>query len=111
MIAGFTNEQQTMLSDILDKFNEIEQVVIYGSRAKGNFKIGSDVDLTLKGGKVNHQTLQKLASAIHDSSLPYQFDISLFQSIENNALIEHINRVGIVVYDRLKSFKNEFEEG
>ena len=78
----------------------IESVILYGSRAKGNYKPFSDVDITLKGDELTRHDLNFLKISIDDLLLPYQFDISIFKSLKNSDLIEHINRVGIAIYKK-----------
>ena len=74
--------------------------VLYGSRAKGNFKPGSDIDLTLIGEKLDAKTLGQLDSELDDTLLPYEFDISILSKLTHPELIEHIWRVGVVFYER-----------
>lgn len=71
---------------------------IYGSRAKGNYKNGSDIDLTLKGNHLNLSLLNQIANELDDLMLPYTFDLSIYSHISNEALIEHIDRVGKLFY-------------
>ncbi|MDO8728028.1 MAG: nucleotidyltransferase domain-containing protein [Candidatus Methanoperedens sp.] len=84
---------------ILKKYPGIEQALIFGSRAKGNYRPGSDVDIVLKGN-VNEITTEIGFSLNEDSLLPYKFDVLDYNSISNKNLIDHINRVGIVFYAR-----------
>ncbi len=79
---------------------EIEQAIIYGSRAKGNYKPGSDIDLTLKGPQLTLPILLQLETELDDILLPYKFDLSIYHHIQNAALLEHINRVGEVFYKK-----------
>ena len=79
---------------------EIERAVLYGSRAKGNFKPGSDIDLTLFGTDLTHELLLDLLVELDDLLLPWMIDLSLFASLNHPALQEHINRVGVVFYQR-----------
>lgn len=90
---------------VIDKVNQVlslhprvEQAVIFGSRAKGNFKIGSDIDLALKGVGITLTVINQLSNEIDDLLLPYSFDLISFSEISNSELLEHINRVGIVFY-------------
>jgi len=71
---------------------------LYGSRAKGNYKPGSVIDLTLKGYGLDLKLINKISIALDDLLLPYTFDLSIYDSIDAPALIEHIRRVGIVFY-------------
>ncbi|MDE6070687.1 MAG: nucleotidyltransferase domain-containing protein, partial [Alistipes sp.] len=72
--------------------------VLYGSRAKGDFRPFSDVDLVLVGEKLNRADLRRIILALDDSPLPYRFDVSIFHDLSNPDLIAHIERVGIVLY-------------
>jgi len=77
----------------------IDEVVIYGSRAKGNYREGSDIDITLKG-EVTKEDLNKLWHKLDDSFIPYKFDISIYKDLKSQSLIEHIERVGKTFYKR-----------
>ncbi|GFO57542.1 hypothetical protein GMSM_45490 [Geomonas sp. Red276] len=79
---------------------EIKRAILYGSRAKGNYKPGSDIDLTLVTvGELPKGFLQDVCLALDDLDLPYSFDISLLHRIENPNLIGHIQRVGVEFYN------------
>lgn len=80
---------------LLSVYSEITDVLLFGSRAKGTYKPGSDIDLCLKGSGIDEQQLLKLRTALDDLNLPWQIDLIHYEAISNEALIEHINRVGI----------------
>ena len=83
------------------KLNErIDKVVLFGSRAKGNFDPGSDIDLTLKGRNLSLDDILEEKGRIAKLSLPYKIDIVLYDRITEKALLEHIERVGIALFDR-----------
>lgn len=84
---------------IFDDCLSIDEVVIYGSRAKGNYREGSDIDITLKGD-ITKEDLNKLWHRLDDSFIPYKFDISIFKDLKSESLIEHIQRVGKTFYKR-----------
>ena len=88
------------LKNIFSLYSEIEEVILYGSRAKGNYKNGSDVDLTFTGDELNQNNLNTISLKIDDLYLPYTFDLSLYKSIKNSELLEHISRVGIKIYSK-----------
>jgi len=90
------------INSVFEEFPQIDEVFIYGSRAKGNYKPGSDIDLTLKGENINHDLLNSISLKLDELYLPYIFDISNFRAIDNKDLIEHINRVGKVFYEKEK---------
>ena len=79
---------------------EVQKVVLYGSRAKGNYKTGSDIDLTMYGDSLNHTLLLKILDELDDLLLPWLIDLSIFKQIDNVSLLEHIERVGVVFYQR-----------
>lgn len=79
----------------------LEKVMLYGSRAIGNFKPGSDIDLTVFGASLTSQELGVIGEELDDLLLPYQIDLSTFERIENIDLREHIERVGVVFYRKL----------
>lgn len=82
-------------------FPEIEEAVLYGSRAKGNFKNGSDIDLTLKGESISCNTFNNISLSLDELMLPYLIDLSIYKQIDNPALIDHIKRVGICFYSKI----------
>ena len=98
MQYGLSEEELNKLTILFDKYPTIERVILYGSRAKGTFRIGSDIDITLIGDKVDKSTLNNLEIEIDDLLLAYKFDISIFHQLSNIELIEHIYRVGKVIY-------------
>lgn len=100
MEFGLSEQTCATIRKILDQHPMIKKAVIYGSRAKGNYKNGSDIDLTLMGDALDYKTLSAVAGELDESLIPYTVDLSLFEKIENPALHEHIERVGKVFYER-----------
>jgi len=97
---GLENDVMDKIRAVFKRHAEIEIVKIYGSRAKGNFKHGSDIDLTFIGQQMTQKTLNKISRELDDLLLPYSFDLSLFSNIKNQDLIDHINRISINFYAR-----------
>jgi predicted nucleotidyltransferase len=100
MNFGLNQETIDSIQSVFKKHIEIEEVIIYGSRAKGNYKPGSDIDLTLKGNDLTFTILSKIYQEIDDLNTPYLFDISIFNELKSADLEEHINRVGKVFYEK-----------
>ena len=98
MRFGLPESAIEQICAIFASHREIERAVLYGSRAKGNFKPGSDIDLTLFGTDLTHELLLDLLVELDDLLLPWMIDLSLFASLNHPALQEHINRVGVVFY-------------
>ena len=78
----------------------IEQALLYGSRAKGNFKTGSDIDLTLDGAALTTDLRSAVAEPLDDLLLPYTIDLSIDSQLNHAELEGHIRRVGVVFYPR-----------
>ena len=100
MEFGLPDGTCSTVRQILASYPQIEKAVLYGSRAKGNYKAGSDIDLTLFGTALNHTLLMSISTALEESDIPYTVDLSLFDQIETPTSREHIERVGQVFYER-----------
>ena len=99
MQYGLPDITLNTLNSIFSKYSGIEQVVLYGSRAKGNYRKGSDIDLTLKTKEVFTRTdLLRISGDLDDSDIPYFVDISIYDKLSNPDLKAHIDRVGKVLY-------------
>ncbi|MBW2185698.1 MAG: nucleotidyltransferase domain-containing protein [Deltaproteobacteria bacterium] len=84
---------------VFEQFPAVESVIIYGSRAKGTYRTGSDIDLTIKtDGSETQRLLFDVLEAIDELDLIYLFDVSLFAEIENTDLLGHIDHVGCEFY-------------
>jgi len=100
MIYGLKDEVVEAICKIFQDHPEVEKVILYGSRAKGNFKPASDIDLTLKGALLDLTILNHISWELDDLLLPYTFDLSIYNQISNPELLDHIQRVGIVFYSK-----------
>ena len=98
MPYGLSENILRQLTAVFDKYIQINEVILYGSRAKGNYNEGSDIDLTIVGDQLDFSILQQINTDIDQLNLPWLFDISDYKSINNKELIDHINRVGITIY-------------
>ena len=86
---------------VFARYPQVEKAVLYGSRAKGNHKNGSDIDLTLYGGEdLTLNVLNKIMDELDDLLLPYTIDLSVFRDISDPDVIEHIERVGVIFYEK-----------
>jgi predicted nucleotidyltransferase len=98
---GLRHGDLEMICRILEKQPMIEQALIFGSRAKGNYRPGSDVDIALKGKKLSSQIVTDISFQLNEETpLPYKFDILHYHTIQEPALTAHIDRVGIVFYEK-----------
>ncbi|TFJ94186.1 nucleotidyltransferase family protein [Lentibacillus salicampi] len=96
---GLREQDIEMITEASKSFEEIDQAVVFGSRALGNYKKGSDIDIAIKGSNVTNHTAGQLSELLNEEyPLPYFFDIVHYEGIKNEALIRHINEHGINIY-------------
>ncbi|HEX2869409.1 MAG TPA: nucleotidyltransferase domain-containing protein [Ignavibacteriales bacterium] len=107
MKFGLDENTIEQIKAVFVSFPEIEEAVLYGSRAKGNFKNGSDIDLTLKGENISYSTLNNISLSLDDLMLPYMIDLSIYKQIDNPDLIDHITRVGVCFYRKIDLSKEK----
>ena len=96
---GLTPATLDTIRRILAAVPAVKKAVVYGSRAKGTHRPGSDIDLTLFGDALDLDTLGQIATRLDESPIPYQVDLSIFKLIEHAGLREHIQRVGKPLYE------------
>lgn len=101
MLYGLGEQTINKIRSVFAAHPSIEKAVLYGSRAKGNYKPGSDIDLTLYGDTLTSRELGDIVEELDDLLLPYQIDLSLFSQIEHVKLKDHIERVGVVFYQSI----------
>ena len=97
---GLPQHAVDRLRDVFRQWPQIERVILYGSRAKGNYRRGSDIDLCVVGEDLAVNDLLKLDGEIDDLLLPWKVDLSLHHMIEDPELVGHIQRVGCPIFDR-----------
>jgi predicted nucleotidyltransferase len=85
---------------VLSHSPQVEKAILYGSRAKGNYKNGSDIDLTLRGAGLTLNVLYKIMDELDDLLLPYTIDLSIFDNISDPDVVKHIQRVGVTFYEK-----------
>lgn len=98
MEFGLTENVIEKIRDVFRLYPEIDEAIIYGSRAMDKYKTASDIDLTFKGNDLSLNVLSKIEWALDDLLLPYTFDLSIFNKITNPDLVDHIKRVGRTFY-------------
>ncbi|MGL4595634.1 MAG: nucleotidyltransferase family protein [Thermoguttaceae bacterium] len=99
--AGLIPCEMKILTDFLAQFEEIEEARIFGSRAMGSYKKGSDIDIALLGENVTLKTARDFKFEVEEEScIPYFIDAVSYADIKNAELRSHIDRVAITVYRR-----------
>ncbi|MBS1538490.1 MAG: nucleotidyltransferase domain-containing protein [Bacteroidetes bacterium] len=100
MKFGLSEQTIAKINSVFIQYPEVEEVIIYGSRAKGNYRNGSDIDITLKGEHLTSTILSNIKGDIDELNTPYLFDISLYHKLHSPELEHHITRVGQVFYTK-----------
>ena len=104
MKHGLLSRDIDYITQALRQFSEIEVALVFGSRAKGNYARGSDVDLAIKGPGITHATVSRLLFLLNEEyPLPYFFDVVHYEALTNLDLVAHIDRVGEIVYEHIPS--------
>jgi len=97
-VFGLKESDLQRIIDVLRKYPEVKEARIYGSRAIGNYKPGSDIDISLMGNVSWETTCQISAELNEHLPLPYEFDITAYVSITYPPLKEHIDQYGKPFY-------------
>ena len=97
---GISLEQLNEIINLISKVNVVRKIVLFGSRAKGNFENGSDIDLALFGDQVKLNDILELSVEIDNLELPYKIDLVNYNRISNLELKNHIDRIGQVLFER-----------
>lgn len=100
MKYGLTDAEIDKICQVFSQYEKVEKVILYGSRAKGTYKPFSDVDITLVGENLTRNDLNAVVLALDDLLLSYEFDVSILSQLKNDHLMEHIQRVGITIYEK-----------
>ena len=96
---GLRAEERELICGVLKNHTEVTSAKIFGSRAKGNFRHNSDIDLALSGD-IPFLNIARIAGELDDLPLPYKFDIQAYDSVRHTPLLDHIDRVGMLFYSR-----------
>ncbi|WP_394903404.1 nucleotidyltransferase domain-containing protein [Clostridium butyricum] len=98
---GLLERDIRYIKKALEQCEEIEKAIIFGSRAMGNYKNGSDVDIAVLGELISNNTILKLNDYLNEIyPLPYFFDIINYNSITNENLKKHIDVEGKIIYTK-----------
>lgn len=96
MRFGLKEETIKAINDVFLSYPQIEKAVVFGSRAKGNYRDGSDIDICLFGN-IDFVLLQNIEISLDSLNLPYTIDLVVYENIQNDELKEHIDRVGMIL--------------
>lgn len=90
---------------VLEQQPKVDKAFVFGSRAKGNYRPDSDIDIAIKGNGITTDDIIAISVAIETNRITHKFDLIDYDSIKEPALKEHIDRVGIEFYSRWKKLK------
>jgi predicted nucleotidyltransferase len=99
MKFGLSDTVIKELQDVFRRHANIEKVLIFGSRSKGNYRAGSDIDLAVIGKDIDYNLLLSILCEIDDLDLLYTVDLLDYQKKKGTPIGDHIDRVGQVFYD------------
>jgi predicted nucleotidyltransferase len=97
---GLPESTLAQIAGVLERFPEVEQAVLFGSRAKGTHRAGSDIDLALTGATLDWRVVGRIYGALEDLPLPYRFSLINHDSSLDPEVAAHIARVGVPIYRR-----------
>lgn len=102
-------DQQNLqrLLTIFKRYPELEQIKLYGSRAKGTATERSDIDLAAYGKRLDRFIIAQILFDLDDSDIPYAVDLQNYHDIQNQQLVNHIDRIGILIYSTEHSALSE----
>ena len=99
MTTGLNERELELMRVVFARHAEVQRAVLFGSRAKGTFTVNSDVDIAIEGIATPLQ-IAAIALELGELPMPYKFDVVAAETIHNQALREHVQRVGMVIYTR-----------
>ena len=95
-MLGLKEEDLQYIIDNIKRFPEIKKAIVFGSRAKGNYKVGSDIDIAIFGEKVTFTSVAQLHFLLEEQGpLPYLIDVVKYEELENDKLKEHLSLIHI----------------
>ncbi|MBI9073440.1 MAG: nucleotidyltransferase domain-containing protein [Melioribacteraceae bacterium] len=98
---GISEKSYSLILDSLKNCVEINKAVLFGSRATGNAKEGSDIDIAVFGESLTNKVLDKLKTELNENEpIPYFIDILIYDDIENKELKNHIREEGKIIFER-----------
>jgi len=98
--SGLSETTCHQITQVLKRHPQVEKAILYGSRATGTYKTGSDIDLTLSGNQLTTALLATIYDELDELLLPYMIDLSILSGLKNEGLRDHIHRVGVVFYKK-----------
>ncbi len=106
--VGLSESVVHRICSVFSRYPQVAEAILYGSRAKGTYRKGSDIDLTLCGGEdLTLRVRHRIADELDDLLLPYTIDLSILRDINDPDVLQHIERVGVALYERQQELIDE----
>ena len=101
MNFGLREADIQFMQALFQQHSDVEQVWVYGSRAKGTNQPGSDVDLALVGPHIQRETVRHIHFVLDENSpIPFFFDVLHWDSLSNQKLKDEIQRTAHLLHQR-----------
>ena len=102
---GITEKSYGLILEALLNYPDVEEVLVFGSRAMGNYKTGSDIDLALKGKNASNKIAWDVSGFLNEVlPIPYYIDVVYYEGLTNLELKDHIDRYGKLLYSKPSAF-------
>ena len=105
MQFGLPENSIESIQKVFEEHSKVDEVMVFGSRAKGNYRPDSDIDLALKGRNISFDDILTLSGKLDELTLPYKIDLVDYNTISEKELVSHIDRAGAVFYERWKKYR------
>ncbi|MDR2884662.1 MAG: nucleotidyltransferase domain-containing protein [Deferribacteraceae bacterium] len=100
MSTGLSTNELAQIYTILEAVSAVDKAVLFGSRAMGVARTNSDIDIMLYGDTLQLQDIMQINRLLDDTTLPYHFDLIRYDDVDNQALLEHVQQFGLVIFQR-----------
>lgn len=97
---GLSEKTIKIITELFKKYDQIDRVIIFGSRARGNFKNSSDIDLAIFGTNIDFKFIRHISAELDELPTPYSFDVLNYSDVENNEIKTNIDKDGVIFYQK-----------
>lgn len=97
---GLSDKTIKVITDLFKKYTQINKVIIFGSRARGNFKNSSDIDMAICGENIDFKFIRHISAELDELPTPYSFDVLNYSDVENNEIKTNIDKDGVIFYQK-----------
>jgi type I restriction enzyme S subunit len=106
MPFGLKDKDINLIKNVFHLHSKVKEVLIFGSRAMGTERLGSDIDLAVKGENITTSDILKIRTQLDELKIAYECDVVNYHNIKTPEFVEHIDKHGIVFYQRQEKPSN-----